>query len=1578
MAAQNVSSSVYFTVFSWFFSSLTQIHAAPNVKPDIRLAEMPLAFEQNIGQYGPDVQFVARSAGATLSLNKQQATLMVNDLKRRIAITPVRISHSVKVEGLDETEGKSNYFLGDDPRKWVTNVARYSRVRYRNVYPGIDLIFHGSQQNIEYDFVISPGADPNRIELKFTGADSLQLDRTGNLLLAAAGGLSLTQRVPVIYQEENRVRRKVAGSYVIRGKNRIGFRVGPYVRSRTLVIDPVVGYSARFTGVSGSYPFAIAVDASGNAYVTGDISKPDLPVLPGSFEIGNITQNVLFVYKLNSTGTDFVYTTLIGGSGDQYGTGIAVDGQGNAYVTGVTASTDFPVTPGAFQTTLPSSNAHGFILKLNAAGNALVYCTFVGGNWPDLPAAIAIDASGNAYITGSTESTTFPVTAGAFQSFLAPPTFGLSVTNAFVTKLNSNGTALLYSTYLGGGGTDGGNGIAVDSDGNAYIAGSTTSSDFPLTYGAFETSGGGNIGFVTKMNPTGSSLVYSTFLDAGNGSFASGVAVDSDRSAYVAGTGSASLLGTSVNYGSGFGGSGFGGVFVAKLNPAGTALSYLTSLGGSGTQQSTGMALDSSANVYVIGSTDSTDFHLLSPVQTAGPSAESGFPVGFVLKLDPSGSLAYSTYFGSAYDRPHAIAVDPNSNAYITGTATSIVFPVTPGAVNVDTAPSGPSDGIFVAQLNSTEVCNFTFSPTSAQEPAAGAIDSISITTASGCDWIALPDQNWTFPSQPGIRPLAMPSITVTSPTAGSGSGVVTFSVPPNINPARTQILSLGGTSIPVLQADGCTYQLSKSSLSVPASGGLFNNAFEVTTGVYCPFTVSNPAAWVSGTAGTFTGPGQFDLQISANTTGAPRSVILTVAGQQFVINQAGGYALCTYSLSPTTSTINYVGLSGTFSVTTGAGCSWTLSSDSAWLQITNVSSSYSANSTVGTGNGTVSYTVLENTGSSKRSGVITIEAQTFTVTQGGLGVLSSGPVTPNLGSGSSQTFALHYSDTAGAASLEQVWAYFNATLANPASNACVFYYNAGTNQINLLSDNATAWMPAALGSATTLQNSQCSLNVATASVSLSGNLLTLTTAVTFKPAFAGTKNIYLHALDGSGVNSGWQQLGTWIVGGTAGTASATSVTPASGSGASQTFALEYSDTAGAGSFEQVWAYFNSTLANPATNTCLLYYNVAANQINLLGDNGATWQAATLGTAVTLQNSQCSVSAATATVVPSGNTLTLNLPMTFKPPYAGVKNVYLRAVDVSGTGSTWQQLGSWTVTITTGTVAAVSVTPSSGFAGNQTFALQYSDTSGAANLEQVWMYINATLANPASGACLLYYSPATNQLNLLNDNATAWLSATLGTATVLQNSQCLVNTATTTATLSGNTLTLNLPMLFQTAFQGPKNIYLRALDASGTNGGWQQLGSWNVMASPDWPAALSVTPPSGSGTSQTFTLQYYDSSGGANLQQAWVYFNATLANPASHASLLYYNALTRQVSLLNDAGTAWEATTPGALVTLQNSQCSLRAATASVEVSGSTLTWTVTMTFTPAFAGAQNVYMHAMDETGIITQWQQYGTWTVP
>jgi uncharacterized protein (TIGR03437 family) len=598
--------------------------------------------------------------------------------------------------------------------------------------------------------------------------------------------------------------------------------------------------------------------------------------------------------------------------------------------------------------------------------------------------------------------------------------------------------------------------------------------------------------------------------------------------------------------------------------------------------------------------------------------------------------------------------------------------------------------------------------------------------------------------------------------------------------------------------------------------------------------------------------------------------------------------------------------------------------------------------------------------------------------TTGTPNVPSAVSVAPSSGSGASQTFALTFSDTSGAASFQFVYAYFNATLANPPSNSCFLYYNVAANQINLINDAVTAWMAATPGAATTLQNSQCSLNVATSSVTLNGNTLTLNLAMTFQPAFAGAKNIYLYAADVSGPNTGWQQRGTWTVPGVTITVTANSVTPSSGSLASQTFALQYSDTAGVASLQLAYAYFNATLASSASNSCFLYYNVAANQINLLNDAGAAWMAAIPGSATTLQNSQCSLNVATTSVALNGNTLTLNLAITFKPAYAGAKNIYIYAADVSGPNSGWQQLGTWTVPSGGTTVTANSVTPSSGSLASQTFALQYSDTAGASSLQLAYAYFNATLASSASNSCFLYYNVAANQINLLNDAGAAWMTATPGAATTLQNSQCSLNVAGTLVALNGNTLTLNLAMTFQPAFAGAKNIYMYAADISGPNSGWQQPGTWTVPSGVVTVTANSVTPSSGSLASQTFALQYSDTSGAASLQLGYAYFNATLASSAANSCFLYYNVAANQINLLNDAGTAWMTATPGAATTLQNSQCSLDVAGASVALNGNTLTLNLAMTFQHAYAGAKNIYLYGADGSGPNSGWQQLGTWTVP
>ena len=512
-----------------------------------------------------------------------------------------------RVQGQEELPGKANYFIGNAPTKWRTKVPTYAKVRYDDLYPGVDLIYYGTQRQLEYDVVVRPGADPNRIIFGIQGADDLEVDAQGDLVLHTAAG-QIRQHKPFVYQEVDGVRKEIPGGYVLRDTHQVGFRVTAYDPSLPLIIDPLLVYSTYLGGANNDNASAVAVDAAGNAYVTGiTASATNFPTTAGAFQTTLGGGSDAFVTKLNPTGTALIYSTFLGGSDFDTGVGIAVDASGNAYVTGSTASTNFPTTAGAFQTTLAGpgggSLTDAFVTKLNPTGTALVYSTYLGGRDFDNGEEVAVDAAGNAYVTGRTSSTDFPTTVAAFQTTSA------GGGDAFVTKLNSTGSALVYSTFLGGAeSSDGGFGIAVDALGNAYVTGLTNSTDFPTTAGAFQTtSSGGTDAFVTKLNPAGSALVYSTFLGGSSFDQGSGIAVDASGDAYVTGrTFSTDFPTTEDGFQTTFGGAR--DAFVTKLNPTGSALVYSSYLGGSSLDQGSGIAVDARANAYVTGVTLSTDF----------------------------------------------------------------------------------------------------------------------------------------------------------------------------------------------------------------------------------------------------------------------------------------------------------------------------------------------------------------------------------------------------------------------------------------------------------------------------------------------------------------------------------------------------------------------------------------------------------------------------------------------------------------------------------------------------------------------------------------------------------------------------------------------------------------------------------------------------------------------------------------------------------------------------------------------------------------------------------------------------------
>ena len=770
--------------------------------------------------------------------------------------------------GLDELPGKSNYFLGNDPKKWRTNVPNYAGVQYKDVYPGIDLVFHGKESGVrlgpgrprpvgsqesegrgpkglaedrqlEYDWVVAPGADLAAIRLAVETADrrletgkskletgkskiengnpkfeagkwkvetgnsklanpesrtanpgDLRIDPNGDLVIATEAG-EVRFRKPVVYQEQSPVnsrqltvtkgepqrttdnglrttsnsfnrqssvgnRQFLAGRYVLLADNCIGFEIPAYDSSKPLVIDPVLSYSTYLGGRGNDEAFGIAVDVNGNAYVTGMTTLADFPTSSGAFDkscgsddacnvdsIGNVFPDA-FVTKLDRSGSAVIYSTYLGGTGDDRGYAIALDSSGNAYVAGLTSSNDFPTTLGALDAicgnagncgSQPQNYNDAFVTKLNRSGSTLVYSTYLGGSSYDFAYGIAVDASGNAYVTGATYSTDFP-TANPFQA-----TPGGGSYDAFVSKLNAAGTALVYSTYFGGSAGESGSAISVDRSGRAYVTGTTYSTDFP-TKNAFQATRSGSgysaDAFVAKFQASGSALVYSTYLGGSENEFGLGVASDTSGDAYVTGwtwstdfpTANAFQAAISGTTCSQFGNSApCPDAFVAKLNAAGSALVYSTYLGGSNYEYARAIAVDSAGNAYVAGMTWSTDFPTMSPFQAVkgGPACASSPDLScrdaFVAKLNPAGDdLVYSTFFGGAGgEEADGIAVDASGNAYVTGLTTSSDFPKTIGAYDTTCGTADgclsdqygyPTSSAFVAKISPSDAPGVSVSST--------------------------------------------------------------------------------------------------------------------------------------------------------------------------------------------------------------------------------------------------------------------------------------------------------------------------------------------------------------------------------------------------------------------------------------------------------------------------------------------------------------------------------------------------------------------------------------------------------------------------------------------------------------------------------------------------------------------------------------------------------------------------------------------------------------------------------------------------------------------------------------------------
>ena len=673
--------------------------AAPQMSEKAALdayEKLPLSFIPNEGQTDQAVRYYAQGAGYGFFFTHEGATLSFAENKGRghaLALDFLEADPNATLTAQERLAGQVNYLQGNDPAKWQQGLPTHGKLLYGGLWPGIDMAVRGEGGNLKYEFHLKPGSSVDDVRLAYRGAEGLSVRAGGQLLVQTSLGV-LKDAAPVSYQLIGGQRVSVESRYKLTGDGGYGFAVGAYDPQYPLVIDPGLDYSTFLGGTDFDDGQGIAV-SEGRAYVTGGTGSANYPTTPGAFDTTYNGSGDAFVSKLNTSGSRLAYSTFLGGTSGDGGAGIAVDEDGTAYVTGTTSSADYPTTPSAFDTTFNGGERDAFVTKLNASGSRLAYSTFLGGTSTstffgqgDRGHDIAVDGTGRAYVTGNTVSSDYPTTPSAFDT-----TFNGSI-DAFVTKLNTSGSALVYSTFLGEANQDQGFGLAVRG-GRAYVMGHTSSSTYPTTPDAFDTTWNGTDAFVTQLNASGSALVYSTFLGGTNFDFGEDVAVDGTGMAYVIGiTGSADYPTTPGTFDTTF--NSDNDVFVTKLSASGSTLVYSTFLGGTSRDWGFGIAVRDGM-AYVTGDTESADFPTTpGAFDTTYGGGISGGGDAFVTKFNASGSaLAYSTFLGGTYfDRGNDIAVQ-GGRAYVMGHTSSSAYPTTPGAF--DTTWNGTDT--FVTKL---------------------------------------------------------------------------------------------------------------------------------------------------------------------------------------------------------------------------------------------------------------------------------------------------------------------------------------------------------------------------------------------------------------------------------------------------------------------------------------------------------------------------------------------------------------------------------------------------------------------------------------------------------------------------------------------------------------------------------------------------------------------------------------------------------------------------------------------------------------------------------------------------------------
>ncbi len=1538
------------------------------------VAGRPVSFEENRGQFGP----VGGTVFAAWA-GGYQLELRANGVSFGFA-------DGHRVEMQLGRNGRWSAPVGDAPLVMQSNYLRSSDATQwvTGVRHFKRVLYRQVYPGIDLQFSVT-GKSVEYDFLVAAGADPAGIDlrfpgATGlrveadGDLVIGSGGHAMRHRKPVVYQGDGAERTEIPAAMRVEGKS-VRFAVGPFRRDRALVIDPVVEASTLMGGGGEEHLLAVAADAAGNMYITGTTeSKAPLPL---------------------------------------------------------------PVTAGVKQGT----NAGGvdvFVAKISPDGKTFLYVTYLGGSEEERGESIAVDGAGNVVLAGWTRSLNFPVTVGVVQADPGDLRSTNPDADAFVAKLNSTGSGLLFSTYLGKGGDEYGRAVRLDANGNIYVAGSTGSPNFVTTAGAYKrTLSGSSDVFVVQLNPSGSAVLYSTLYGGSSGEEAGALAVDGSGAVVIGGATESSdlaIVGPAVQTP-----AVKSAAFLAKLNAAGTGLEFSNYFGAGAPIYVKDVELDATGNILVGGQAGGTGFPITLPapgVSTQpGPFLAKVGPgggpylysrvlacgvncMGSAMAVEPSG-IAYWT--GMVFNNDLPVAGEPLmpfqqfsalasflarvgpageilDNTYWYGSGTPAGFGLDPGynaSYTVSTGLAVVSPGVVV-MAGDTTARRYPTTAGAAQTTIAGTTlwDAFvtKISYVSGCTY-ALSTEAINAPASgsstvvnvttaPGCPWVAMPSDEWVSVQVLSASQI-RVTVAPSTMISRGAGVFVGGKTIYIQQGSGCSYSVRQAVVNVPTSGAFI--PINVDTGFACPWTLTSDVAWIpvnTGAGATNSGSQSIGYSALVNQYPTARTGTLTIVpGVTVTVQQLA--STCTYIVDPLQVTVSAQEQTPTVAVTTQPGCKWLKEEAPSWMYVASMVGNE------GTGSGAANLFFYTNQGPT-RTGTVRVAGKLVTVTQMGT-ALGSIPDVLAVPGGSytanPQSFSFGGRDGDGLANLSKIH-FLVHTASVPGAGVCYGYYDVGGNLLYLYDDAGSAPLgPLSPGAAGTLQNSQCSVSGAAFSRdSVTSDSVYLTLGITRLGSYAsGAKTLFLMARDKDGNDKGWLAAGNWNPIGNA--AVPPSVVPTAGTYTLPQFTNTITARDGNGFADLKRVYF---LMNAGTSiagaTCHGFFERATNEL-FLYDDALTGLVGPMrvGENRDLRNSQCAVSVSGSNPVRgAGTDLVIDLNFEVLGSYGAVsRKLYALAQDNAGTDSGWVELATVTIAGAGANQAptVVSATPGSPVGSPQSFVFTGRDANGFADIARVYFLVNAD-SNVPGTTCHGFYDRAARAFFLYDDGLTKLLGP-LGafTAGTLGNSQCVIDgSLPLTATGSGSDLTLQMTLRLQGTYATQaKKVYWWAVDAAGLGTGWVQTGTWapGTTSANQPPTVVSATPASAVGTPQSIALLARDPNGYPNINRVYFLVNGSTSIPANTCHG-FWDWATGGLYLYSDGLTKLQGPlTPGGAGALTNGQCTLTGATSTpVSGTGNDLTVTLGLGLNGSFGTAsKNVYFWVVDAEDNGTGWVQTGTW---